>query len=155
MARQAPRGFRHLLVATDGSQRSLRAAKIASATARELRARITALYVVAEGVPSLFSGERLYGSGVVGARIRTKIRREAGKALDAVRCEARARGVRCAGLRAMARAPWRKILATARARHCDLIVMGSHGRGALAGAVLGSQTAKVLSHGRIPVLVCR
>ena len=38
---------------------------------------------------------------------------------------------------------------------CDLIVMVSHGRRGLAGLLLGSETAKVLTHSKIPVLVCR
>lgn len=41
------------------------------------------------------------------------------------------------------------------ARSCDLIVMASHGRRGLAGLVLGSETVKVLTHSKIPVLVCR
>ena len=38
---------------------------------------------------------------------------------------------------------------------CDLIVMGSHGRGGLSAVVLGSVTNKVLTHTKTPVLVYR
>lgn len=38
---------------------------------------------------------------------------------------------------------------------CDLIAMGSHGRGAFLSAVLGSVVMKVLSRSRVPVLVIR
>ena len=38
---------------------------------------------------------------------------------------------------------------------CDLIVMASHGRRGLIGVLLGSETQKVLTHSKIPVLVCR
>jgi nucleotide-binding universal stress UspA family protein len=41
------------------------------------------------------------------------------------------------------------------ARDCDLIAMASHGRGGLAAVVIGSETAKVLAHSKIPVLVYR
>ena len=44
---------------------------------------------------------------------------------------------------------------TAKARGCDLIVMGSHGRSGMKALVLGSVTNKVLTHCHIPVLVCR
>jgi len=51
--------------------------------------------------------------------------------------------------------PWRVILRVARTRKCDLIVMASHGRRGIAGLLLGSETTKVLTHSKIPVLVCR
>ncbi len=38
---------------------------------------------------------------------------------------------------------------------CDLIVMASHGRHGIAALVLGSETVKVLTHSKIPVLVHR
>ncbi len=41
-------------------------------------------------------------------------------------------------------------------RHgCDLIFMASHGRRGIAGLLLGSETQKVLTHSKIPVLVYR
>ena len=47
------------------------------------------------------------------------------------------------------------ILQVAKQQRCDLIVMASHGRRGLAGILLGSETQKVLTHAKIPVLVCR
>jgi nucleotide-binding universal stress UspA family protein len=47
------------------------------------------------------------------------------------------------------------VLHAAHRRKCDLIVMASHGRRGLARALLGSETQKVLTHTRIPVLVVR
>ncbi len=38
---------------------------------------------------------------------------------------------------------------------CDLIVMASHGRHGISALVLGSETVKVLTHCKIPVLVHR
>ena len=51
--------------------------------------------------------------------------------------------------------PYDAILRTADAQGCDLIVMTSHGRKGLAAVLLGSETRKVLTHARIPVLVVR
>jgi nucleotide-binding universal stress UspA family protein len=51
--------------------------------------------------------------------------------------------------------PHETIIALAEARGCDLIVMASHGRRGVKGFLLGSETQKVLTHSKIPVLVVR
>jgi nucleotide-binding universal stress UspA family protein len=38
---------------------------------------------------------------------------------------------------------------------CDLVIMGTHGRGALAGAMLGSVAAKVIHLSPVPVLLVK
>jgi nucleotide-binding universal stress UspA family protein len=48
-----------------------------------------------------------------------------------------------------------KAIRAAKAKKYDLIVMSSHGRRGLAGLLLGSETTKVLTHSKVPVLVCR
>ena len=49
--------------------------------------------------------------------------------------------------------PW--IARIARDERCDLIVMGSHGRGALKSLLLGSVVSKTLALTKVPVLVVR
>jgi nucleotide-binding universal stress UspA family protein len=51
--------------------------------------------------------------------------------------------------------PYEKIIETAKKCKCDLIMMASHGRRGISGLLLGSETAKVLTHSKIPVLVVR
>ena len=51
--------------------------------------------------------------------------------------------------------PYQAIVETAQKRGCDLICMASHGRKGVSALVLGSETNKVLTHSKIPVLVCR
>ncbi len=51
--------------------------------------------------------------------------------------------------------PYEAIIGTASAKGCDLIVMASHGRKGVAALVLGSETQKVLTHCKVPVLVHR
>jgi nucleotide-binding universal stress UspA family protein len=51
--------------------------------------------------------------------------------------------------------PAREIARLANSGQFDLVVMGSHGRGAAGGAVLGSVVQKVLASTRTPVLVVR
>jgi nucleotide-binding universal stress UspA family protein len=146
--------FRHILVSTDGSRLARRAFRPAARLARACGAHLTAICVIVEGVPSAFSGERLYWSPALARRYRQALRQQAGAALAEVRKEASAAGIACDALAPVARRPWRAILAAARARRCDLIVMASHGHGGLR-ALLGSETLRVLAHSRIPVLVCR
>ena len=148
-------GFRHLLVPTDGSRLSRKTIRLAVRLASSLGARLSAVYVIPEGVPTLFTGAKLYGSGVLSAQVRQAIRRAAGKALDVAQRDAAAAGVRCTGVHPLAPQPWRAIVDTARKRRCDLIVMGSHGRSGLPAVLLGSETTKVLAHSKVPVLVCR
>jgi nucleotide-binding universal stress UspA family protein len=47
------------------------------------------------------------------------------------------------------------IIALAEEAGCDLIFMASHGRRGVAALLLGSETSKVLTHSKIPVLVTR
>ena len=64
-------------------------------------------------------------------------------------------GVSCETLHVKDRRPAEGIIETAKAKHCDLIVMGSHGRRGISRLVLGSQANEVVSHSTVPVLVCR
>lgn len=51
--------------------------------------------------------------------------------------------------------PGERIANHARGNHCSLIVMGSHGRGGMAGLLLGSVAQKTLATARTPVLILR
>jgi len=77
------------------------------------------------------------------------------KDLGAITAAARAAGVPCEAMHVDAEHPYEGIIDTARSAGCDLIVMASHGRKGASALVLGSETAKVLTHCKIPVLVCR
>jgi nucleotide-binding universal stress UspA family protein len=141
--------YRHLLVATDGSPFSARAIRTAIALAKTMQAKLTGLYVVApyfEGDDSSIAGR---------ADFERAVRRDAQRHLAAFDAAARRAGITATATSAFGGQPWKAILKTARARRCDLIVMASHGRSGLAALLLGSQTTKVLTHSRKPVLVCR
>lgn len=51
--------------------------------------------------------------------------------------------------------PWHEIVRVAKDRGCDLIVLGTHGRGAVAHFFLGSVAEKVVRKAECPVLVAR
>jgi len=50
---------------------------------------------------------------------------------------------------------YQAIINAAENKGCDLIMMSSHGRRGMSAILLGSETNKVLTHSKIPVLVCR
>ena len=75
--------------------------------------------------------------------------------LDSASAQARAAGILVDTSHVIGEHPYQSIIDTAQECRCDLIVMASHGRGGLAAMVLGSETVKVLTHSKIPVLVVR
>jgi nucleotide-binding universal stress UspA family protein len=77
------------------------------------------------------------------------------KALAVVEIESQTAGVESSTVYVTGEQPWQAIIRVARSKRCDAIVMASHGRRGLAGVLLGSETVKVLTHSKVPVLVCR
>jgi nucleotide-binding universal stress UspA family protein len=75
------------------------------------------------------------------------------KILGAVAMQAA--GVECETIQVEHEHPYQAIIDTADSKGCDLIVMASHGRRGISAIVLGSETVKVLTHCKIPVLVYR
>lgn len=148
--------YKHILVATDGSRLSAKAVKTAVRLAKSVGARLTATYVIAPFEPPAMYGEALaYAPPITPQKYRELAEREAKKALAAAQIEAQTAGVPCSTLSLTNEHPWRGIVRAAQSRKCDVIVMASHGRRGLTGLLLGSETNKVLTHSRIPVLVCR
>ena len=148
--------YRHILVPTDGSSLSLKAAREAARLAKDHKARITAFYAIEPYAPPP-NGEAaiLYPEIFSQGEYKKHTEKAADAALKKVEAEARAAGVKAEGKFVTAAAPWKAIIDEARADKCDLIVMSSHGRGGLASLLLGSETLKVLTHSKTPVLVCR
>ena len=83
------------------------------------------------------------------------MREHADGTLGAVAKAAKKLGVACELIRVEDEHPYRAIIDAAELKGCDLIVMASHGRRGIAAIVLGSETVKVLTHSRIPVLIHR
>jgi nucleotide-binding universal stress UspA family protein len=147
--------YKHLLVPIDGSPLSMKAARRAVGLAQTLGARLLALHVIAPFVPP-YTGDAVYLVDLVTEKDYLEgMRRYAAKLLGKVESLAAKASVPCTAESAVFPTPWEGIIKTASKRKCDLIVMSSHGRGGLAGIVLGSQAQRVLTHSKIPVLVCR
>ena len=147
--------YKHLLISTDGSKLSGKAIRTAVRLAGALGARVTGVYVNAPYFPAVYGEGMVYAPQLSPRRYKEITEREARKALAAIEIEARTAGAEYGGAMVTANNPWEGIIRTAKAKKCDLIVMASHGRRGLAGMVLGSETTKVLTHSKIPVLVCR
>lgn len=145
--------FKHILLATDGSAACDQASRTAIELARTHGARLTALYVV-DPYPYLGIGQAnpLGFQAYISAA-----HTHAGQAL-----------ARAAELADDGGAPVTMetriveeataahgIAQTARDENADLIVVGSHGHGALRKIILGSVTTRVLAEATVPVLVVR
>lgn len=146
--------FKQILVSTDGSKLSQKAIRTAVRLAKATGAALTGAYVIPPYVPP--HGEAaIYIGGLSAQRYNAASQKEARRALAAVEVEAGIAGIACQTVKLTAASPWEGIIVAARRKKCDLIVMASHGRRGLSGLILGSETNKVLTHSKIPVLVCR
>ena len=149
------KAYKHILVPTDGTPLSLKAAKRAAILAQGLGAEITAVNVMPVWTPLSHVGGTGVPAEVFDERaFKKSTETTALAALDKVKAAAKAARVKFQGVTVRDEQAWRGILKTAKAKRCDLIVMASHGRTGLAAAILGSETRKVLAHSTKPVLVC-
>jgi len=146
--------FKHILLPTDGSKLSGKAVKSGIDFAKKIKARVTAVHVVPEFKLMVDEGITILNAALK-KRFEDEGRARAQKMLDEIARQARARGVRCTTLCVASDLPYQQIIATARKKKCDLIMMASHGRRGLSSLLLGSETAKVLLHTKVPVLVVR
>jgi nucleotide-binding universal stress UspA family protein len=144
--------YKHLLIATDGSEFAYTAACHGLELAKALGARATVMTVV---MPwhALDLGETAAGLGESDYSRRVTAAAETG--IERVKAKAKGLGVGCDGAIATGDHPFQEIVRVAKEKECDAIVMGSHGRRGLAGLIIGSVTAKVLTHSAIPVVVYR
>ncbi|MDH4190135.1 MAG: universal stress protein [Betaproteobacteria bacterium] len=147
--------FKHILVATDGSKLAARGVKAGVRLAKSIGAKVTGVYVIPPYTPPVYGEAAIYIPEVTPKRYKELTEKEARKALALVEIEAQTAGVACKTLSISADQAWQGITRAAGSKKCDLIVVTSHGRGGLAGLILGSETTKVLAHTKIPVLVCR
>ena len=145
--------FKRILLPTDGSPVSRKAVKQGVTLAKTLGARIIGFFSP-EDYRALLYSEYVPPSLMSEEEFQAQARKTAEKHLAFIEKTARAEGVPYEGFYLASIAPWEAIIAAAKKR-CDLIIMGSHGRSGLAGLVLGSQTTKVLTHSKVPVLVAR
>lgn len=146
--------FKHILVPTDGSEISGKAITAAVALAKTHGATITAFHMYPSNF-GVYYGEGAWVDNRLYDELRAAAEEEGKKYLNRVEAAAKAAQVPCKRVLVQGETPWNGIVHSAERGGCDLIVMAAHGRGGVAGLVLGSQTNKVLTHSKIPVLVYR
>lgn len=145
--------FKHILISTDGSPLSNKAAKAGIALARALRAKVTA-YCAIEELQMVY-GEGYFPTQTVIDGFVRRAREIGQKRADMIGKMAKAAGVPFTSVVTKAYSPYEGIIDAAKKRKCDAIFMASHGRRGLSKLMMGSVTQKVLSHTRIPVVVYR
>jgi nucleotide-binding universal stress UspA family protein len=144
--------YKHILIPTDGSALSEVAVRQGVALARSLGASTTAIAVT----PTFrtLAAEPMMITDTA-EQYEKDCKALAARYLGSVMTAATAGGVPYTGLHVIHDSPYEAIIEAAKKSQCDLIVMASHGRKGVAALVLGSETTKVLTHSKIPVLVCR
>jgi nucleotide-binding universal stress UspA family protein len=141
--------YRHILIPTDGSELAERGVTHGLALAKSLGASVFFVFVVEP-----FS--EVSGRFLEAVATYVEFRKEqAANVLDRAAKAAKAAGVSCETIQAESGQPHQAIIATAADKGCDLIVMSSHGRSGLSALLIGSVTNKVLTHAKVPVLVCQ
>jgi len=147
--------FKHLLVPIDGSELSQAALKQACSFAKEAGARLTVYHAKYTYLPYGMATEAAFDFASASEAYRLAMDKRDETILNSSKQAAAEAGVACEVLSTECDDPHEGIIATAQSRGCDLIFMASHGRRGASALLLGSETQKVLTHCKIPVLVYR
>jgi nucleotide-binding universal stress UspA family protein len=144
--------YKNILIPTDGSEFAAKAVEHGVLLAKKIGAKVTAVTVTEP-----FHLLSVAPSQIEYTRSEYKKHTEAAAetALAVVAAAAKEAGVACETLQVEHEHVYRAIIDAAASKGCDLIAMASHGRHGVAAVVLGSETVKVLTHSKIPVLVYR
>jgi nucleotide-binding universal stress UspA family protein len=146
-----------ILLATDGSATAMKAAALAADVATCCKAEVIVLSVAQPVAYSDFAP--MYGGGGIDPELYaglvdewTKLARsEADEQTEVLQRQ----GVKASAVVEVSPSVDASIIEVAEREHADLIVMGTHGRSALARAVLGSVADRVVRNGSVPVLLAK
>jgi len=144
-----------ILLPIDGSDFTPNAIKQALAFAKSLGATVFGLHVAPEFHMPWIEGDFLPPNKMLKNRVDEEHKARAQQILDSLRNEARSAGIECECFVGINDTVYQEIISTAEKKNCDLIVMASHGHAGPTAVLLGSETAKVLTHTKLPVLVLR
>ncbi|TKB07009.1 universal stress protein [Desulforhopalus sp. IMCC35007] len=140
-------GFKKILLPVDGSKNSIRAMVNGLNLAEIMDSEIVLLYVTGV-IPPFIKGQALIEAEKAQKEEADQVLAPCYEFLE--ENEVNLSALYVSGLKI-----WDTICQVAKEEQCDLIIMGSRGRGDWEGAMLGSVTHKVLAHCTLPVLVVR
>lgn len=146
--------FKQILIPTDGTALSEAAIRAGVDMARALGARVTGFFAAPAPTPLVY-GDLLPVGYMAPDQHEALIRKTSEHHLGVIESMARAAGVPVKCVSVTSDYPADSIIKVASEEGCDLIFMASHGRRGLSGILLGSETHKVLTHAKVPVLVFR
>lgn len=148
--------YKHILVATDGSDLANKGVTQAIELARELNAKIT-FVSVSEQFPNygVIMAAEWATSPTMLKDYEERIKAETLAILEKARILAEESNVTAQVIHIENYSPAAGILEAAKSENCDLIVIASHGRRGVTKLLLGSQAAEVLSLSKIPVLIVK
>ncbi|MFM9942877.1 MAG: universal stress protein [Hyphomicrobiaceae bacterium] len=144
--------FKHILIATDGSELAQKAIEQGVGLAKALGAKAL-IVTVTEPWTSVASGDVVFSYPV--EEYDKSAAANAAKILASASETAKKQAVACDTVHVRDQYPAEGIVNTASKQACDLIVMASHGRRGLSRMLLGSQANKVVTQSPVPVLICR
>lgn len=145
--------YKNILLPTDGSALSGVAVDNGLKFAKAVGAKVTGFYVMLERQPESF--EDYAPVDVKAPKLDEITKQEADKYLKIIADKARAMDVPCETYSMTHTSPHQAIITMATQTGCDLIVMASHGKKGITGELVGSETARVITNCKIPVLVYR
>jgi nucleotide-binding universal stress UspA family protein len=145
--------YKRILLPTNGSELCESAVKEGLAFAKATGAAVVGFHAV-PGTSYLIYTEA-GPSDILAEQFERDARARGEKLMNTLEDQARDAGVPCETLMVTSDHPWEAIIEAANKKNCDLIFMASHGRRGLSALLLGSETARVLTHTQIPVLVYR
>jgi len=147
--------YKHVLIATDGSDLATKALEHGLALAKRDNAQVTIVTVTEPWSALDMAHEaRLHQPNPVD-QFEALAAASAGSILDEAARRATAQGVTAARVHIKDQHPADGIIAAAKSTGCDLIVMASHGRRGVSRLLLGSQAYEVLTHCTVPALIVR
>ena len=144
--------YKSILIPTDGSDLAEKAVRDGISLSKAIGAKITVLTVtipfhIFTTDPKTIEDTR--------PQYNERMKKHAATILESAANSAKASGVACDTIHVEHEHPYQAIIDTAASKGCDLIDMASHGRHGVSAMLIGSETLKVLTHSKIPVLVHR
>lgn len=147
--------YKHILIATDGSELATKALDHGLALAKSAGAKATVVTVTEMWSAMDIAHEVRQGKPDPIGHFEDIAAAAAKHILDGAARLASARGVACNYVHVKDQHPAEGIIDAAKENGCDLIVMASHGRRGVSRVLLGSQAYQVLSHCTVPALIVR